>query len=190
MLVFALFSPFCLFFAKTRLTALPLSCMLRVCPDWGMQWGERTVIRSPHCLYCEVLWNMYCYILCADGYAEKAVQEAGLILSGHGLAPAFLGLKAGWIRGAAGGRVSAEVLISQVTGEEGERPLPDALLLAGGAECGQYLLADPRVHQLVQQMLMADRPVGWLRPIYYPLLDLLENRLMLCYAASGTQNKN
>ncbi|MFO7682898.1 MAG: hypothetical protein R6X34_22900 [Chloroflexota bacterium] len=97
-----------------------------------------------------------------------------MILSGKGLAlesvaPAFLGLKAGWIRGAAGRRVSAAVLISQVTGDDGERPLPRGLLLAGGAECGQHLLADPRVHLLVQYMLAAESPVGLLRPVCYPL---------------------
>ena len=99
-----------------------------------------------------------------------------MILSGGGLPLVFLGLKAGWIRGAAGERVAAEVLISQVTGEDGERPLPGGLLLAGGGECGQHLLADPRVHLLVQQMLAAERPVGLLRPVCYPLFDLLAKR--------------
>lgn len=99
-----------------------------------------------------------------------------MILSVQGLVPASLGLKTGWIRSAAGGRVAAEVLISHVMGEDGERPLPGGLLIAGGAECGQYLLADPRVQLLVQQMLAAARPVGWLRPVSFPLLDLLEKR--------------
>lgn len=117
-----------------------------------------------------------CYILCASGYAEAAVQEARMILSGQDLVPVFLGLKAGWIRSAAGGRVSAEVLLSQVNDGAGERPLPTGLLLAGGAECGQYLLADPRVHRLVQQMLAAECPVGLLRPVAYPLFDLLDKQ--------------
>ena len=118
----------------------------------------------------------YCYILCADGYIEAAVQEARTVLSGMGWPPVLLGLKAGWIRGAAGGRVAAEVLISQMAGKEGERPLPDGLLLAGGAACGQFMLADPRVHLLVQHMLAAARPVALLRPAYYPLFDLLQKR--------------
>jgi hypothetical protein len=100
-----------------------------------------------------------------------------MILSGQGLAPTFLGLKGGWIQGAAGGRVVAEVLISQVTGEDEERPLPGGLLLAGGAECGQHLLADPRVHRLVHHMLAAECPVGLLRPVSYPLFDLLDKRV-------------
>jgi hypothetical protein len=99
-----------------------------------------------------------------------------MILSGQGLASTFLGLKAGWIQGAAGRRVYAAVLLSQVTGEDGERPLPRGLLLAGGAECGQHLLADPRVHLLVQHMLAAGRPVGLLRPVCYPLYELLAKR--------------
>jgi hypothetical protein len=99
-----------------------------------------------------------------------------MILSVARVTPVFLGLKAGWIRGAAGRRVSPAVLISQVTGDDGERPLPRGLLLAGGAVCGQHLLADPRVHLLVQHMLAAESPVGLLRPVCYPLFDLLAKR--------------
>jgi len=134
------------------------------------------VIRPPRFSYWEVYLDGYCYILCADGYAEEAVQVAEMALAGKGLPTAFLGLKAGWIRGGAGGLVSAEVLISQVKGEGGTRPLPDALLLAGGTVCGQYMLADPRVHILVQNMLAAARPVGLLGPVCYQLFDLLAKR--------------
>ncbi|MCB8983262.1 MAG: hypothetical protein H6659_05540 [Ardenticatenaceae bacterium] len=144
---------------------------------FGMKWGERTVIRPPHFHLWKVFLDGYCYILCADGYTEKAVQETKLVLASMGLAAAFLGLKVGRIRGAAGGHIFPEVLISQVTGEERERPLPDGLLLAGGAVCGQYLLADPRVQSLTWHMLATARPVGLLHPVCYPLADLLEKRL-------------
>ena len=99
-----------------------------------------------------------------------------MILSGQGMTLACLGLRTGWILGAAGGRVEADVLISQVIDEHRERPLPSGLLLAGGVTCGQHLLADPRVHLLVQQMLTAGHPVGLLRPVSYALVDLLERR--------------
>lgn len=116
------------------------------------------------------------YILCASGYAEEPVQEARKILSGIGITPTFLGLKTGRIDGDTGGRVFAEVLISQLLGE-GERPLPTGLFLAGGVACGQHLLADPRVHLLVCHMLSASRPVGWLRPVCYPLFELLAKKV-------------
>lgn len=150
--------------------------MLQVWQFLGLKWGERTVIRPPHFLEWKVFLDGYCCILCANGFAAEAVQETRMILSGIGLPPVFLGLKAGWIRGAAGERVAAEVLISQAAIENGERPLPGGLLLAGGAECGHSLLADPRVHLLVRHMLAAGRPVGLLRPVCYPLLDLLTKR--------------
>ncbi len=116
------------------------------------------------------------YILCASGYAEEPVQEARTILSGIGLTPIFLGLKTGWIDGDTGGRVFAEALISQLLGE-GKRPLPTGMFLAGGAACGRHLLADPRVHLLVGRVLAAKRLVGWLRPVCYPLFDLLGKQL-------------
>lgn len=126
-------------------------------------------------LYMGGILNETCYILYANGYAETAVQEARIMLSNRGVILTYLGLRAGWIRSATGGYVSVEVLLSQVMGE-GERPLPNGLLLAGGAECGRYLLADPRIHELVQQMLAMSRPVGLLHPVYHLLFDLLDKR--------------
>ncbi|MCA9934792.1 MAG: hypothetical protein KC415_12745 [Anaerolineales bacterium] len=116
--------------------------------------------------------DLRCYILCADGYIEDAVQEARAILLVERIVPGFLGLKAGTIEGTSGGRIPVEVLISLLIGEGGQRPLPDGLLLAGGAACGQQMLLDPRVHLLVQHMLQAMHPVGFLHPMSYPLFDL------------------
>jgi len=141
-----------------------------------MKMGERIMIRSPYVSWRKVYLDRYYYLVCANGYGEEAVKEARMILSGQGMTLAFLGLRTGWIRGAAGGRVEADVLISQVIDEHRERPLPSGLLLAGGVTCGQHLLADPRVHLLVQQMLTAGHPVGLLRPVSYALVDLLERR--------------
>lgn len=120
--------------------------------------------------------NGNCYLLCAAGYAETSVQQAALWLTQAGLKPIFLGLKSGSIPGAAGGAVPAEVLISLLIGEGAIRPLPDGLLLAGGAACGRQFLTDPRVHLLVQQMQQASRCVGFLHPISYPLVDLLHRQ--------------
>lgn len=121
--------------------------------------------------------DLRCYILCADGYIEDAVQEARAILLVERIVPGFLGLKAGTIEGTSGGRIPVEVLISLLIGEGGQRPLPDGLLLAGGAACGRQMLADPRVHLLVQHLRQAARPVGFLHPISYPLFDLLDKQV-------------
>ncbi len=117
-----------------------------------------------------------CYILCAAGYAETSVQQATLWLAQAGIEPIFLGLKSGSIPGAAGDAVPAAALISFFVGEEAIRPLPDGLLLAGGAACGRQLLTDPRVHLLVQQMGQAAKPVGFLHPVSYPFVALLNQQ--------------
>lgn len=122
-----------------------------------------------------VAWN--CYLLCAAGYAETSLQQATLWLEKEGIGPIFLGLKAGSIAGAAGGAVMAEALISYFSGEEAKRPLPDGLLLAGGSACGRQLLADPRLHLLVQQMCQESKPVGLLAPVFYPLVVLLKQQV-------------
>lgn len=120
--------------------------------------------------------NGNCYILCAAGYAETSVQQARLWLQKEGIEPVFLGLKSGSILGSAGGTAPVEALISYFSGEEAPRPLPDGLLLAGGAACGRQLLTDPRVHLLVQQMQQAAHPVGLLHPLSYALVDLLRQQ--------------
>ncbi|HRQ38830.1 MAG TPA: DJ-1/PfpI family protein [Chloroflexota bacterium] len=117
-----------------------------------------------------------CYLLCAAGYAETSMQQAVAWLQRAGIAPIVLGLKSGSIAGAAGSTVPAEVLISSFIGEEAQRPLPDGLLLAGGSACGRQLLTDPRVHLLVQQMCQAAKPVGFLHPVSYPFVDLLNQQ--------------
>lgn len=120
--------------------------------------------------------NGHCYLLCATGYAETSLEQARLWLQAAGIEPIFLGLKSGSISGAAGGTILAAVLISSFIGEEAKRPLPDGLLLAGGTACGRQLLTDPRVHLLVQHMGQASKPVGFLHPVSYPFVDLLNQQ--------------
>ncbi len=104
------------------------------------------------------------------------MQQAILFLQAKGIQPTILGLKSGAIAGSAGASMPAEALISLLLSEEAERPLPDTLLIAGGDACGHQLLADPRVQQLIQKMVEAARPVGFLRPVSFPLIDLLSRK--------------
>lgn len=124
----------------------------------------------------EVEQSWDCYILFAAGYAETSTRQAKLWLEREGIRRTFLGLKSGSIPGATGGAVPAEALISRFSGEEALRPLPDGLLVAGGSACGRQLLADPRVHFLIQQMEQASKPVGFLYPVSHPFVTLLQQQ--------------
>ena len=126
----------------------------------------------------KVILNLSCYVLCAAGYAEESMQRAKMFLVRGRVEPAYLGLKSGLISGGAGGSVLPQVLISLLVGEEAAWPLPDGLLVAGGAACGQQLLADPRVHALIQQMIVVAKPVGFLHPVFYPLVELLRQKVV------------
>lgn len=116
--------------------------------------------------------SINCYILCATGYAEESVQRATSFLRANGFRVVFLGLKSGPIFSAEGASLTPTVLLSHFIGEDTKLPLPDTLLVAGGTACGQQLLADPRVHRLIQMMRLAAKPVGFLYPISYALVGL------------------
>ena len=119
---------------------------------------------------------MNCAILYAAGYAEDSVRQATAFLQAEGIPTLFLGLKSGSVSGAAGEPLSPAALLSLFIGDEAQAPPPDSLLVAGGAACGQQLLADPRVHSLIQLMGRAAKPVGFLYPVSYPLLALQEQQ--------------
>jgi hypothetical protein len=122
--------------------------------------------------------DINCSILCATGYAEESVRQAGNFLRTEGISAVFLGLKSGSVTGATGTVMVPQALLSLFIGDEAESRLPDGLLIAGGAACGQQLLADPRVHRLIQTMHLASRPVGFLYPVSYPLVALLNQQML------------
>lgn len=117
-----------------------------------------------------------CYMLCAMGFAEKSAWQARTLLHAIGIKTTIVGLKTGTLVGSARTSAPVELLISLFIGEEVNRPLPDGLLLAGGQACGNQLLADPRVHRLIEKMAAAERPIGFLQPIFFPLVDLLSQK--------------
>ena len=114
-----------------------------------------------------------CNILYAAGYIEESVEPAITFLHKRGVEVTFLGLKAGSVAGASGTVPSPSTLISQLNGAEIEEVLPGSLLIAGGSACGQQLLADPRVHNLIHTMSLMARPVGFLSPVSYSLVERL-----------------
>lgn len=104
---------------------------------------------------------------------EESVKQAITFLHKNGVHVAFLGLKSGAVSSASGALSSPSALISQFNGDEIEWLLPDSLLIAGGSACGQQLLADPRVHSLIQRMSLMAKPVGFLSPVSYSLVERL-----------------
>ena len=122
---------------------------------------------------------MNCYILCATGYAEESVQQANTFLQDAKsmVKVAILGLRAGAVTGAAGESLTPTTLLSRFNGDVANTAPLDGLLVAGGAACGQQLLADPRVHRLIQMMSLAARPVGFLFPVSYSLIALQDQQL-------------
>lgn len=114
-----------------------------------------------------------CNILYASGYVEESVKQAITFLHKSGVQVAFVGLKSGAISSASGTLSHPSALISRFNGDEIEWLLPDSLLVAGGSACGQQLLADPRVHSLIQRMSLMARPVGFLSPVSYSLIERL-----------------
>lgn len=114
-----------------------------------------------------------CNILYAPGYVEESVEQAIAFLHKEGVQIAFLGLKSGAISSASGTLSSPSALISQFNGDGFEWLLPGGLLIAGGSACGQQLLADPRVHSLIERMSLMARPVGFLSPVSYSLVERL-----------------
>lgn len=119
--------------------------------------------------------NKSCFILLADGFAEKSVSQAVAFFQASSLTPTFLSLYQSSITNKlvapCGSGASANVLIGDMRNHE----LPDGLLLAGGSVCGQHLSIDPRVHRLIQQMHFAAKPVGLLYPIFIPLVETISH---------------
>jgi len=114
-----------------------------------------------------------CNILYAAGYVEESVEQAIAFMHEKGVPAAFLGLKSGPVFSASGASLSPSLLISQFNGDAIEWLLPEGLLVAGGFACGQQLLADPRVHSLIQNMCVMAKPVGFLSPVSHPLVERL-----------------
>ena len=114
-----------------------------------------------------------CNVLYAAGYVEESVRQALTFLHKSGVQVAFLGLKSGAVSSASGMLSPPSALISQFNGDENEWLLPDSLLVAGGSACGQQLLVDPRVHSLIQRMSLMGKPVGFLSPVSYSLVERL-----------------
>ena len=114
-----------------------------------------------------------CNILYAAGYVEESVGQASAFLHKSGVEVAFLGLKSGAVATASGTLSTPSALISQFNGAAIDWLLPDSLLVAGGSACGQQLLADPRVHSLIQRMSLMAKPVGFLSPVSYSLVERL-----------------
>lgn len=114
-----------------------------------------------------------CAILCASGYEENSLRRAQTLLANYPIQSCLLGLVSGPVAGADGRRLQTDGAISSLLADR-ERPFPTGLLLAGGAACHSQLMADPRVHLLMQQMLAASSVVGLLAPVSFQLVQTLD----------------
>lgn len=118
-----------------------------------------------------------CSILCAADYAEESLRHAENFLILENIQVTFLGLNSNAFSGTTGESLSPTSLLSIFDGEETTLRLPGSLLIAGGAACGRRLLADPRVHRLIEAVILAKKPVGFLHPVSYSLVNLLNQNL-------------
>jgi hypothetical protein len=119
--------------------------------------------------------NKSCFILLADGFAEKSVSEAADFFQVNGLTPTFLSLYQSPITNKLVAQCGSGSFSTLLIGDIWNHELPDGLLLAGGLFCGQHLSIDPRVHRLIRQMHLAAKPVGLLYPIFVPLLETMSH---------------
>ncbi len=112
--------------------------------------------------------NRNCYLLIADGFAEKSVSQAVEFFLASNVDFSFLTLFLGRLNSKLSTEFDHEPTL---IGNRNQLPLPDGLLFAGGTLCAQQFLNDPRVHQFVKQMHTVGNPVGFLYPATTPLVE-------------------
>lgn len=117
-----------------------------------------------------------CYILLSSNFKMESVEQALTFLQTHAIHATFLGLHTRSFQNIQASTNGAAKTGTRLLGDASEQPLPNGLLIAGGSDCGQQMLADPRVHHLVQQMRQAAKPVGFLYPVSAILADMLGRR--------------
>lgn len=112
--------------------------------------------------------NKNCFVLVADGFAENSIAQTAEFFSDTSMNPVLVSLYLSQnVQNLAAAYGMSTALLSDVQHWE----LPEGLLLAGGLVCGQHLMIDPRVYHLIQEMYLAERPVGLLHPVYIPFVE-------------------
>lgn len=122
--------------------------------------------------------NLSCYILFTEGCTEESVQKASQFLQDNNVSLSFLQLYVNTTVDTPTKVCRPESANILLMGDVIHSALPDGLLLAGGNTCGHQLLVDPRVHHFIRQMRMATRPVGFLYPVYTPLVEVLSQQAL------------
>lgn len=117
--------------------------------------------------------NKNCFLVVAEGFDEKSIAQTAEFFCSSRVnltvfslysSPSTYELAAKY-----SGGLPADLLLTDIE----HLALPNGLIVAGGLMCGQHLMIDPRFHRLIKEMQLASRPVGFLYPIYIPLLDTI-----------------
>lgn len=117
--------------------------------------------------------NRNCFVLVADGFNEESIAQTAEYFRDINVNLTFLSLYLNQATANLAQKYGTCATPGVLLGDMLRQELPDGLLVAGGMLCGQHLLIDPRVCQLVQKMHLAARPVGVLYPVYVPLVEAI-----------------
>ncbi|MEZ4591305.1 MAG: hypothetical protein R3D55_09190 [Chloroflexota bacterium] len=115
--------------------------------------------------------NGNCFVLVADGFNENSVRQTAEFFLTNDVNLTFLSLYRSPVINKLAAKFAANSVSSLLLGDVLQQELPDGLLIAGGAICGQHLMIDPRVYHLIEQLSYAERPIGLLYPTYVPLVE-------------------
>jgi putative intracellular protease/amidase len=117
------------------------------------------------------------FLLLTDGFAEEAIVTCCCRLRATGLPVDLVGPSSGLLKGEHGLWIRPDLSLNQLAPEWSATAVSHALILAGGI-CSPRLMADPRVHRLIDQTLDAKGLVVILAPgaeVWTELVDRQAN---------------
>lgn len=117
--------------------------------------------------------NRNCFVLVADGFIENSVRQTAEFFLTTGVNLTFLSLYRSPAINQLAANYGKNSVPGLLLGDMLQQEPPGGLLIAGGTMCGQHLMIDPRVYQLIEQLALLGQPVGLLYPVYVPLVEAL-----------------
>ena len=115
--------------------------------------------------------QMQAFILISDHFDELFVINCVCQMRQRGLATHLVAVSSRFPEGKHGVTVQPDLTLSQLSSFT-EAPIPRLLLIPGGEASTAALLADPRVHQLLEMTLQNEGVVAVMTPVQQVLADM------------------